>query len=543
MTQPSDAELVNRTRTGDKAAYGELVARYQGHVYGLAHSFVNDWAEAQDIAQEAFIRAYCNLAQLRDPARFAAWLRRVAFGVAMNWLRAFRPGLFKRLDGRVDPDGLEIPDFRPGPPEVVARRDLANAVLAAVASLPPKYRVPLMMFHLDGLSYQKVADFLEIPLGTVKSLIHRAKAKLRAVLAAAAQEEITPMVQEVFNEHKLPEEFARKVLDSVPTLAWGTGRECTFAGALEAAMAVTEHPYTYAEIMGFSGLAFRARWFHGHTGARWCPSSPIGELPEESAAVQRATGWRFREEWHWGDKHMDRFAPDIAAAINAGRPVLAYEPKLNVDVVYGYADGGKTLLLRDYFKGNEPLELPAANLGPMLIFLNDHAEPLGRRLAVIEAMNITVRNWRRDPVGTNKGKYFYGEAAFARWADDIVRAEEVAKTDAEWDNLFFVSWWNFGALADARNAAVSFLGQAAATLKGDAREALERVVAGYQQEGQILQAALGNNDAFFGPWSGKSIKDWSADVQKREHEILTEACKAEAATIAEIENVLAALGA
>ncbi len=138
MESKTDSELVAATRGGDSDAYKELVGRYQGHVYGLAYSLVGDWAEAQDVAQETFIRAYVNLDQLRDPPKFAAWLRRVAFGVAMNWVRAFRPGLFKQLDGRVDLDHLEIPDFQPGPPEMVEKRELADAeVSRASDDVPP----------------------------------------------------------------------------------------------------------------------------------------------------------------------------------------------------------------------------------------------------------------------------------------------------------------------------------------------------------------------------------------------------------------------
>ena len=211
MEERAAAQLVVDTLGGDHEAYRELVSRYQGHVYGLAYSLVGNWADAQDVAQETFIRAYSNLDQLRDPSRFAAWLRRVAFGVAMNWLRSFRPGLFRQLDGRVDLDRLEVPDFKPGPAEVAEKRELADAVLEAVASLPPKYRVPLTMFHLDGLSYQKVADFLDIPLGTAKSMVHRAREKLRLALAPMVGKEIAPMVQEVFNEHKLPEEFIERL--------------------------------------------------------------------------------------------------------------------------------------------------------------------------------------------------------------------------------------------------------------------------------------------------------------------------------------------
>jgi RNA polymerase sigma-70 factor (ECF subfamily) len=207
----TDAELVAEIRNGDPEGYSTLVARYQGHVYGLAYSLVNNWADAQDIAQETFIRAYVNLGQLREPGRFAPWLRRVTFGVAMNWLRAYRPAVFQQIEGQVDLDSLDIPDFAPGPQEVVERKELAEAVQRAIKSLPPKYRLPLTMFHLDGLSFQKVADFLDVPLGTAKSLIHRAREKLRVALGPFYSEEVIPMVQEVFNEHKLPAEFSREV--------------------------------------------------------------------------------------------------------------------------------------------------------------------------------------------------------------------------------------------------------------------------------------------------------------------------------------------
>ncbi|NLW49598.1 MAG: sigma-70 family RNA polymerase sigma factor [Candidatus Brocadiaceae bacterium] len=166
MSDVTDAELVSRVLSGDQDAYRELVSRYQGHVYGLAYSIVDHWADAQDIAQEVFIRAYSNLDQLRDHTRFAAWLRRVTFGVTMNWLKAFRPGLFRHLGHLSGPDGLDVPDFRPGPPEIAEKKDLADAVLGAVHSLPPRYRIPLTMFHLGWLSYRKVAEFLDVPLGT-----------------------------------------------------------------------------------------------------------------------------------------------------------------------------------------------------------------------------------------------------------------------------------------------------------------------------------------------------------------------------------------
>jgi RNA polymerase sigma-70 factor (ECF subfamily) len=260
--QLNTGELVQLTSAGDKEAFGELVTRYQGHVYGLAYSLVNHWTDAQDIAQEAFIRAYTNIDQLNDPGRFPAWLRRIAFSVTMNWIRSFRPKLYELIGSKVDLDNLEIPDFSPDPYKVVEKRELARAVIRVIDSLPAKYKVPLTMFHLDGLSYSRVADFLDIPLNTVKTLIYRARKKLKKALIVYADEEVAPTVQEVLNEHKLPDGFARKVLDNIPEIRYDKW-ECTFAGSVKACMDYFNRPVTYDFIMGISGAAFKLMWSPG----------------------------------------------------------------------------------------------------------------------------------------------------------------------------------------------------------------------------------------------------------------------------------------
>lgn len=214
MAERTDAELVAMVRErGDTSAYGELIARYQGHAYGLAYSILGDWAEAQDMAQESFIRAYVNLHTLEKPDRFAAWLRRIVFSSCMMWLRAFRPQLYRSMGKPDDIDAFErIPDSGATTPmEDTLRNEMSNVVLSAIAGLPQKYRIPLTMFHLDGLSYQKVADFLEIPIGTVRTLIHRAKKKLKPALESYAQE-LFPHVGEVLDEHKLTDDFAQTTM-------------------------------------------------------------------------------------------------------------------------------------------------------------------------------------------------------------------------------------------------------------------------------------------------------------------------------------------
>jgi RNA polymerase sigma-70 factor (ECF subfamily) len=500
---------------------------------------LGNWAEAQDVAQETFIRAYSNLDQLREPAKFAAWLRRVAFGVSMDWLRAFRPKMFEQLDGRVDLDHLEIPDFQPTPAEAAEKRELAEAVLAAVASLPQKYRVPLTMFHLDGLSYKKVADFLDIPLGTAKSLISRAQAKIKAILETTAKEMI-PMVQEVFDEHKLPQEFARKVIESVPVLAWGTGKECTFVGALEAAMSVTPHPAKYTDLMGWSRLAFRVRWWRWTDQPRWCHSSAVGEFPEEDAAIQKATGWRFDTAWHNRPEQRAADIPTIVAAIDAGLPVVGYDDGWNVSVAHGYEEGGKKILWRNYSKGPEPHAIPAEKIGPWLEFFRSQDEPLSPRDALVESLGIAVRNWRRghSDAGIKGRDYWYGTAAFDAWIKDLGMAGTL---DAETRNgLLGISTWSFVTLLDSRSAAATFLADHAGHAAAAARGALDAARLEYERETATLGQARSDKCAFVAAHPGPD-GGWTKEMMAREQQILAEARQHEEAAIAQIEKALAAM--
>ena len=221
MPEPSDADLVGLALSGDRDAYGELVTRYQGHVYGLAHHLTGDWDASRDIAQDAFVRAYVNLGQLRDPGRLAPWLRRVTFAVAMDWLRKQGRELLGSLDEITEQgaDGLtELSAPGPSVPEQAQTNELRESVISAVEQLPPHLRVPLTLFHMDGLSYQRVADFLEVPLGTVKRRIHEAKKRLRSDLEALAAE--------VLEEHKptpeLKEEVMRRIAGRVVAAETGS---------------------------------------------------------------------------------------------------------------------------------------------------------------------------------------------------------------------------------------------------------------------------------------------------------------------------------
>ena len=177
-----DAELVDRARRGDSRAFEGLVRRYQASTRALAYALVGDWAEAEDLAQEAFLRAFRNLDVLADAGKFAPWLRRVTFGVCIDWVRAFRPQLYRHTDDRTEAASLAAPSEDVSPLERVERQELSARVMRALAELPPRYRTPLTLYHIDGLSHEKVARTLDVPVATVRSLVARARRKLAAVL-------------------------------------------------------------------------------------------------------------------------------------------------------------------------------------------------------------------------------------------------------------------------------------------------------------------------------------------------------------------------
>lgn len=212
MDSKSDGQLVHLARAGNRDAYDELIRRYQRSIWGLAALLVNDRSEAEDLTQEAFLRAWLNLDLLTDPAKFGPWLRRIVFGVCIDWLRVFRPDLYRLTDS-----GSELELFgRSAHTESAFERlqaiELRLRIWSAVERLPPRYRLPLTLFHLDGLSHSKVAEALDIPVSTARSLVTRARQKLQPMLASYAGE-VLPALEDVFREQTIGESAMLHITD------------------------------------------------------------------------------------------------------------------------------------------------------------------------------------------------------------------------------------------------------------------------------------------------------------------------------------------
>jgi hypothetical protein len=345
---------------------------------------------------------------------------------------------------------------------------------------------------------------------------------------------------------KLPiiiNEAGKLYIEAIPQLAWGRGKECTFIGSLEAALAVTSTPHTYENLMGWSALAFRTRWFQGTTGRRWCPSSPVGETSEELSLLRQSIGWDLNVALGLDrcDRHPAEFAESIAAEIRAGRPLLAYEPQLNVGVVFGFEDDGRVLLMRDYMTDEPMLRLPIDKLGPFLCFLGRQRSPVGPHDALLVALERAVANWHRSHLATATGRFWFGRAALHKWHEDLQQADRL---DAEARKLlFFVNWWNFDSLADARAAAERFLRRNADLFIGRPHRHLLLAAELFAEEVRSLRHILTEKQAFLGPWTGRTSDQWTAAVRTRETETLAHVLSMETEAFGELENLLDATAA
>ena len=186
MTELADAELVVAVRGASpdrESAFRTLVHRYQPMVYAVALSLVQP-SDVDDVAQDAFLRAFQNLDLLADPSRFGVWLRRITFGVSIDHVRAESARL-GRLDDQTDL--ADAPDVDLDPLAQVEQNEIASRVLAALDRMPARYRVPLTLYHIDGLSHAKIARTLGVPDATVRSLVARARRKLARILAGSPE--------------------------------------------------------------------------------------------------------------------------------------------------------------------------------------------------------------------------------------------------------------------------------------------------------------------------------------------------------------------
>lgn len=196
MSGVSEGELVRRAQAGDAEAFGALVLAHQQFVYNLVLRALGSEAEAEDLAQEAFVRAWLALPNFRGQAQFRTWLYRIATNLCYNRL----PRLRRELAALGEAELSDIPDTHGALGSGEPPSDPARAVEAAerrahlhraIEALPESYRVLILLRYQQELPYEEIASVLSLPLGTVKTGLFRARARLRQALGAW-EEEVRP---------------------------------------------------------------------------------------------------------------------------------------------------------------------------------------------------------------------------------------------------------------------------------------------------------------------------------------------------------------
>ena len=186
----TDQEIVLLARAGREVAYRELVRRYERPVFALVYRMVRDRELAEDLAQETFVKALNAIESYRPEFKFSSWIFKIANNAAIDHLRRRELDTLS-LDGSphaetpeaMQATALQIGARQESPLDAVEAKELGGAIEAAIGGLRPEYRSCILLRHVEGRAYEEIAEILDLPLGTVKTYIHRARNELRLALA------------------------------------------------------------------------------------------------------------------------------------------------------------------------------------------------------------------------------------------------------------------------------------------------------------------------------------------------------------------------
>jgi RNA polymerase sigma-70 factor (ECF subfamily) len=185
----SDPAVVAEARKGSEAAYRELLTRYERPVFSLIFRMVRDRETAEDLAQETFIKVLNNLDRYSPEFKFSSWLFKIANNLTIDHLRRRRVDTIS-IEGAPDAvtaesakaTSIAVASGSESPLEELESRELGTAIERAIGKLRPEYRACIMLRHVEDKSYEEIAEIVKLPLGTVKTYIHRARHELRTAL-------------------------------------------------------------------------------------------------------------------------------------------------------------------------------------------------------------------------------------------------------------------------------------------------------------------------------------------------------------------------
>ena len=500
-------ESVTKAQAGDLKAFGSLVERFQDMAVGYAYSILSDFDHAEDAVQSAFIEAYQKLGDLQEPLAFPAWLRRIVFKHCDRQTRD------KRVPTVSLEHAAETPSDSPGPHRIAEKREIHKAVLEAVGSLPEKERAATTLFYIDGYSQSEVADFLDVPVTTVKNRLHKARNMLR--------EGLLEMVSDTLKSSAPDDSFGRAVRAKIENLQWTT-RWLTHLGCLEGCTRYLGLDVSPEWLAGGSGYAFAMRLHEELCPAgiiAWAPPDALGRNvgyetsgiapDDEDVAKQQKAVWTATNE------ALDQGIPCIGFAMEAWQSYI----------IYGYDDDG--YFYQPVHEGGDG-HFPKRKMGvdvPCVMTFIKRADPADDSTAVREALKFAVQyasnpdiapGWGGDPA-----EFADGLAGYDLWIKSI----ESGRADGH--GMGF----NAQVFAELRRMAVGFLKEAAKSLKMQAefKDAIRQY--------EVVASSLGSvADLFPLPADPEHMKDDDRCRAALDH-LRTARC-AEAAGLKHLQELL-----
>ena len=188
-TPVSDHELVTRAQQGSEKAYRELLGRFQRPVFSIIYRMIRDREQAEDLAQETFVRVFNNIDRYDPRYKFSSWIFKIATNLTIDWIRRKELNTVS-IDGsrnavtaeQIEATSITIASQDENPEELLEAKELGEEIERAIGRLRPEYRTAILLRHVDGREYQEIAEILSLPLGTVKTYIHRGRNELREQL-------------------------------------------------------------------------------------------------------------------------------------------------------------------------------------------------------------------------------------------------------------------------------------------------------------------------------------------------------------------------
>jgi RNA polymerase sigma-70 factor (ECF subfamily) len=181
----NDSEIILRAINGDQEAYSKLLRKYKGAIYSMIYKMVRNKQDTEDLVQEAFIKAFSSLTSFNDEYAFSTWLFKIATNNCIDYLRKKKLktlSIDKPLDSEEGDLFIELADKQENPENGLLDREKKSKIDIAIDSLPPIYRYTIILRHKEDKSYEEISQILNIPIGTVKARIFRAREMLKIAL-------------------------------------------------------------------------------------------------------------------------------------------------------------------------------------------------------------------------------------------------------------------------------------------------------------------------------------------------------------------------